>query len=347
VTLDQLQDCKMPSWVFQEWKRLNKCHESTMNRYFPGFVTPDDITSNGEDEQESNSTRQDAALKTDSTRTDATSNIEQVPHKRKRLRQSMQTDTGDSPDLIPAVLRLPNPGSSNLCWVNAVMGFLLHRFHVPLPGCTVSPPPNMNLFRRNLYLGRMSDVMSTLRDWQHLEQQFSSTALIEYLLQNIPQLFDRFAISVNSKKNCPNCGNSSDLTSTDCVIRANAHHDFGFTNTENTEHGTLATVWNCSCGSDCTSYEYFNPLSSHICVVHSRGIHDGNTYRKLTRHLPFPTSLCGKTLIVAGEHIGDGWQSGHWIRHERVGESYVTVSDMTATPCPDITQVKASFLIYG
>jgi hypothetical protein len=113
----------------------------------------------------------------------------------------------------------------------------------------------MEIFRRALFSVQRTDAVSTLTDWEYLEEQFSSVALLEYMIHKIPNLSDAFALWVNYKVNCSNCGYSFEKSSIQHHIAGNAPRDFGFVDGESPEHTTIATFAPYSCGYNaCTAY---------------------------------------------------------------------------------------------
>ena len=55
-----------------------------------------------------------------------------------------------------------------------------------------------------------------------------------------------------------------------------------------------------------------------------------------------------RVVALVGEHQGNSLNNGHWLRHERVGAAWWTVSDavVTSVSLATVLGKQASFLVY-
>jgi hypothetical protein len=309
VTLKTLKDrCTMPSWVEQEWKRLNNRSDETIKRYFPVEASLSQPVS------------------------PARPVISSLPANNSRTKVNLSVSSnlnGFNP-----IVRLPNIGNS--CWINAVAGFLMRFCSTSLPGLAL-PVPSIEKFRSYLFGLRKNNPL-ILDDWNIIDEQFDSTALITWLAGET--FYDQFLCTSRTVFDCSHCGDTDEtLNSFPYFVVENNEFNFPV-------ERTLPSV--CSrCHTSCNKRVYLSSLSRFILVIVERmRLLNGHPFKDM-HHVPFPESFLGKPLLVVGEHTGSDFRHGHWIRHERVGNAFLTVSDDEISPCHDVHQRQTSFLVYG
>jgi hypothetical protein len=155
----------MPKWVHDEWSRLNELSRQTIGRYFPNEVDDDEVGME---------TTQSGSMSTKSKSTTDVLQSQNVWNETKHRSPLTETSDSRSVDSTQAI-SLPNVGNS--CWINAVVGFLLHR--LPDPIRSVLPLLNESI---------NAHVMHNLRqhiferpwfsDWSNVNDRFDSIALL-------------------------------------------------------------------------------------------------------------------------------------------------------------------------